>query len=345
MNVIEKSSPREHHIIGESAWAREIRESIRRVASHDASILITGPSGTGKEMIARSIHACSCRGDEAFVPVDCAAAASSLWASQLFGHVKGAFTGANYESLGCFRSAEGGTLFFDEVGELAPHLQCHLLRVLQERRVIPVGTHQSYPVDVRVIAATNRDLATRVKAGTFRLDLYFRLNVVTLATTPLCQRVEDIEPLTRHFLDRLTVRIGSPRKWLSPDAMAKLRDYDWPGNIRELQNTLERAVVFSDGELIGQELLSFEPQSSSAASAPHEHAAYERDAQHFYPPCGDTANYGNAASQHWKTLAEHEAAYLLKTLEHTHYNQSAAARLLNINRQLLRRKLKKYRLV
>ena len=333
--------PSARRIVGQSDWAQSISSSIERVAQHDSTILITGPSGTGKELIARAIHAHSPRANQPFIPVDCAVATGSLWSSQLFGHVKGAFTGASYQSLGCFRAADGGTIFFDEIGELDQHLQAQLLRVLQERTVVPVGTHRDYPVDIRVIAATNRDLSSRVKTESFRYDLYYRLKVISLNTLPLTERIDDIPVLARYFLAMIAVKLGLPQKRLSRGALEKLRQYSWPGNVRELQNVLENAVVFAEDEVIDADLLLFEDGNASAAgvapSAPSP-AAIESKVDQTVARTPSNENL----RQRWETLAEHEAAYIQQTLERTHYNQTEAARLLGINRHLLGRKLKKY---
>ena len=210
--------------------------------------MITGASGTGKELIARAIHNISPRSPRRFIPVDCASITGPLFASHMFGHFKGAFTGATYNAVGCFRAAEGGTIFLDEIGELDLELQAKLLRVLQERVVTPVGSHDGMPVDVRVIVATNRDLQQDVAAGRFREDLYYRLNVVSIQTRPLRERVEDIEVLAEHFLRRFAVENGMPLKQLSERRKRQLRAYSWPGNVRELENAIERAILFSPGE-------------------------------------------------------------------------------------------------
>ena len=202
-------------IIGHSEWVEQTRAVIRAVAAFPSSVLITGASGTGKELIARAIHNLSPRSARRFIPVDCASITGPLFASHMFGHLKGAFTGATYNAVGCFRAAEGGTIFLDEIGELDLELQAKLLRVLQERVVTPVGSHDGTPVDVRILAATNRDLRQEVAAGRFREDLYFRLNVVSIQTRPLRERTEDIEILAEHFLRRFAVENGMPWKRLS----------------------------------------------------------------------------------------------------------------------------------
>jgi len=318
-------------IIGDSAWSRTIRQQILQVSSYPASVLITGPSGTGKELIARSIHASSNRSSAPFVPVDCASIQGELFASHLFGHVAGAFTGANYPRVGCFRAADGGTIFLDEIGELGAELQAKLLRTIQERSVVPVGADHGAPVDVRIIAATNRDLTSEIEAGRFRLDLYYRLNVISLKTLPLKERLKDVYVLAVNYLARLAIEHGLPRKHLSAEAVTALEAYDWPGNVRELQNVLERAVVFTPGSEIASDMLP----SAPARSAPQ--LAIDSDP----PPDDYSACPALAATPPWDTLDDIQRQHILKTLERTYYNRSAAARLLEIDRASLARKIKR----
>ncbi|HEY1599436.1 MAG TPA: sigma-54 dependent transcriptional regulator [Pirellulales bacterium] len=310
-------------LVGQSAWMRALRERIDRVAAYSSNVLIIGPSGTGKELIARAIHGQSPRSGAPFIPVDCTALSGELFASHLFGHIKGAFTGADYERLGCFRAAERGTILLDEIGELAPDLQSKLLRAIQERVVIPVGSERPVPIDVRIIAATNRDLADEVREGRFRLDLFYRLNVVSFETLALSRRTEEIESLASHFLDTIACEQGVPRKRFSPAAIAALKSHPWPGNVRELQNVVERAVIFASSDLINAEAIPFDRRQSQMP-VPTESGPEPRANAHEAP---------------WSTMAEVEREHIRVTLAHTFYNQSAAAALLDMDRTSLARKI------
>lgn len=331
-------------IVGESIATNNLLKTIFRVAPFTSTVLITGASGTGKELVARQIHEASPRAKELFIPVDCASISGELMASQLFGHVKGAFTSADQGSLGCFRAADQGTIFLDEIGELPLSLQAKLLRVIQERSVVPVGSHQALPVDVRVIAATNRDLKQEMLAGRFREDLYYRLSVITIRTTPLCDRNEDIATLAPQFLADLEAE-GHPRHKLTQGAIELLRSYDWPGNVRELKNVLEQAAVEADGEWITAEVFMSvlsnsvggrvelgEPQLTAHVNSIPRGRLRLNNLEACVPPAQDS----------WPSLAAHERQHIVRTLEHTYHNKSAAARLLGISRQALLRKL--YRL-
>ena len=322
-------------LVGQSDWIEQLRAVIRAVAAYSSSVLVIGPSGTGKELVARAIHSLSPRAGKRFIPVDCASITGPLFASHMFGHRKGAFTGASYNAVGCFRAADGGTIFLDEIGELDMELQAKLLRVLQERVVTPVGSHDGAPVDVRVIAASNRDLRAEVAAGRFREDLYFRLNVVSIETRPLRERGDDIEMLAEHFLRRLAVENGMPLKELSDPARRQLRAYDWPGNVRELENAIERAILFSPGECIEAGLL---PGASSNGA---DKAFDEVAVIGFDTAVRQTISHVSRDGR-WLTAAEVEREHILRTLEHTGHNQSAAARLLGIDRHQLRRRMLEY---
>ena len=335
-----------YDLIGKSKWAEQIRRSIERVAGYRCNILIEGPSGTGKELIASAIHQFSGRVKEPFVAVDCTSIPTTLFPSQLFVHVKGAFSGAEHDTLGSFRAADGGSIFLDEIGELSLELQCQLLRVIQQRAVVPVGSHKSIPVDIRLIAATNLQLEKEVQTGRFRLDLFYRLNVVKLTTTALNERIEDISPLCVHFLNCFCIENGLPRKHLSQSAVSFLESCQWPGNVRQLQNVLERAVVFTDDdEITDRHLMDLvEPKETpSFLDAQNDDECPARStlpltldlAGPQKPPCCQ-------CSDSWPKFEDCERRIIHETLEKTHYNQSAAARLLGVDRRLLMRKIEKF---
>jgi len=243
----------DHDLIGESPRMREIGRLIARVAPTDATVLILGESGTGKELVARALHRGSRRTDRPFVAINCATLSETLLESELFGHEKGAFTGALSRKIGKFEVADRGTLFLDEIGEIPTALQAKLLRVLQERELERLGGTRPIRVDVRVIAATNRDLDKALKEGTFREDLYYRLNVISLTLPPLRERREDVPLLASHFAALFGRKLGRPVLGFTPEARACLLRYPWPGNVRELANAVERAVVLGEGELIQPE--------------------------------------------------------------------------------------------
>jgi len=235
-------------IVGSAEALQKVLRQIAKLASSDSTVLILGETGTGKELIARSIHKRSNRVDRAFIGVNCAAIPQSLIASELFGHEKGAFTGATQRRLGRFESASGGTIFLDEVGDLPPEIQVALLRVLQEREIERVGSHKAIPIDVRIIAATHRDLNALVADGKFREDLLYRLNVVPIDVPPLRERAADIPLLVEYFIDRFSKKAGKKFRTIDKKSLGLLQAYDWPGNIRELQNVIERAVILCEGE-------------------------------------------------------------------------------------------------
>ena len=230
-------------LIGHSASMRALCDMIRRVAPTPATVLILGESGVGKEVTARALHQMSPRAERSFVPLNCAAVSAELIESELFGHVRGAFTGAREARRGLFHYANGGTLFLDEVGELPLAMQTKLLRVLEERRIRPVGSEAEVPVDVRVVAATNRDLHAEVAAGRFRRDLFYRLEVLTLSIPPLRERPEDVAELVQHFNAQLSSRLGLPPLTVTPADLVSLGTYPWPGNVRELRNLIERSLI------------------------------------------------------------------------------------------------------
>jgi len=252
--------------IGSSPSIRRILDMVPRLAATPSPVFITGESGTGKELLAKAIHAFSANANGPFLSVNCGALPEGLLESELFGHVRGAFTGAVRDNKGLFVDAEGGTLLLDEVGELTPPMQVKLLRVLQERHVRPVGASREIEVKTRVLAATNRDLEQAVKDGEFREDLYYRLNVLHLHLPPLRQRVEDVPALARHFVEQTCENFGLPAKRLTPDALRVLQAYSWPGNARELENVIERTVALEGTEMISSGSLPVHLRGDSAVS-------------------------------------------------------------------------------
>lgn len=240
----------EQGLIGESPAIQTLRQQLLRVAATDSTVLIRGESGTGKEVAARAIHALSPRAGHPFIPVNCASIPEGLVEAELFGHAQGAYTGAVKARTGLIEAAHGGVLFLDEIGELAPAAQARLLRVLQEGEIRPVGTNQARRVDVRLLAATHRDLEAMIDAGGFRADLYYRLRVLEIRIPPLRERLRDLDLLVAHFLDGLGQRLGKTGLTLDPQTQEMMRRYDWPGNVRELKNALERAAVLSEGNRI-----------------------------------------------------------------------------------------------
>jgi DNA-binding NtrC family response regulator len=251
-------------MVGEHPTMRRLRELAVAVGRRESSVLIRGETGTGKELLARQIHLSSRRATGPFVPVDCSTLRDSMLESQLFGHVRGAFTGAACNTMGFFRAADGGTIFLDEIGELLPEAQARLLRCLQERAVVPLGTFRAIPINVRIVAATHRPLAEMVRLNTFRVDLYFRLNVVALEIPPLRSRKEDIPLLAEQFLRDMARTYDEPPHKLAPAAMKRLTEYDWPGNVRELRNVLERACALTQNATLTVEDLPSEVATRSA---------------------------------------------------------------------------------
>ncbi len=307
---IEEMSPFSE-IVGESPAMRRVLEQVTMVARADTNVLIRGESGTGKELVARALHAGSGRRFLPIVVVNCGALSEGIIESELFGHEKGAFTGAQYRRKGKFEMADGGTLFLDEIGDIGLKTQVDLLRVLEEKKIVRVGGNMEIPVDFRLVAATNRNLEAMVAEGKFREDLYYRLNVFSIAIPPLRERREDIAPLARNFLERFARSMNKPVTGISPGAMALLTAYDWPGNVRELQNALERAVLVSRGREVAPGDLPF-------------HVNVTKDA-----PAG-------------KSLSDMERAHVKRVLHESAWNITQAARLLEIDRVTLYNKIKKY---
>jgi transcriptional regulator with PAS, ATPase and Fis domain len=296
--------------IGRSSSFNSIIEMIKAIACRMCPVIITGETGVGKEMIARQVHNASNHGKRVFVPVECTTLTGQLFESQLFGHVKGAFTGAVSDTLGFFRAADGGTIFLDEIGEIPLDLQGKLLRVLQHGAVTPLGSTQSYPINVRVLCATNRDLRKMVKEEKFRADLYYRLNVVMLEVPPLRERKEDVIELAEYFLENQSSFYEEPKKYLSDEVKELLLSYHWPGNIRELANAMERAYVLTTSEMIEAAALPFEIVVSESVSYP-EHQLL--------------------------TLDEVKRKVIIQTLEFTKGRKMAAAKILGIERRRLNR--------
>ncbi|PKN41696.1 MAG: two-component system response regulator [Deltaproteobacteria bacterium HGW-Deltaproteobacteria-18] len=305
-------------IIGQSPPMRRLMEMLATIAPSEATVMVTGESGTGKELIARAIHANSQRRKGPYIAVNCAALTETLLESELFGHEKGAFTGAERRREGRFLAADKGTIFLDEIGEMPLSMQVKLLRVIQEREIQRVGGDQTLKVDVRIVAATNRDLLAEVEARRFRQDLYYRLNVVTLNLPPLRERGEDIPLLATNFLRRFAEKNDKRIKGYTPEAMDRLLKHSWPGNVRELENAVERAVVLALGEYIGERDLP--PQLSGAGGE------YGR-------PDGGFANI---------TLEELERLAILDAMDAAGGNKSEAARRLGITRKTLHAKMTKY---
>jgi len=307
-------------LVGESSPMRKLADEIARVADSESSVLVTGETGTGKELVARAIHARSRRREGPFVPVSCSAVPEQLLESELFGHVKGAFTDAKAARKGLFLQSIGGTLFLDEIGEMPMDLQPKLLRALQERRVRPVGGDEEVPVDTRIIAATNRDLETAVEERQFREDLFFRINVIRLDMPPLRARGGDILVLAQHFLEQFARRTGKAVKGITSAAAEKMLNYSWPGNVRELENCIERAVVFTRyEELIVEDL-------------PEKVRNYSRS---------QVLIAGDDPSE-LVSLEEAERRYILRVLEAVGGNKSAAARVLGLDRRTLYRKIERF---
>ena len=304
--------------VGRSRAFNEVLRLAETLAPPDSTVLITGESGTGKEILARYIHALSDRESGPFVSINCGALPENLLESELFGHVKGSFTGAVRDKEGLLVAARGGTFFLDEVGEMPPSLQVKLLRALQEREVIPVGATAPVPIDVRIIAATNRDLEHEMRRGAFRSDLYYRLNVITLHLPALRDRIDDIPLLAEHFLQRLGERNGGGARRLTGEALDALQRYDWPGNVRELENALERAAVLCKGEVIEKDALP-----ERVVSPPKTPLVSER------PP-------------ETPTLEVIEQAYILWVLRTEGGNKARAAEVLGIDPSTLYRKLNRY---
>jgi transcriptional regulator with PAS, ATPase and Fis domain len=304
----------EHEFVAHSPAVCAVRDIASSIAPRKSTVMILGETGAGKEMLARHIHELSGRAHKPFIPVDCSALADGLFESELFGHVRGAFTGAVRETLGFIRAAGGGTLFLDEIGELSTPVQAKLLRVIQDRCVVPVGDTRPRPVDIRIICATHRNLSDMVRDGTFREDLYFRLNVVVLQVPPLRERSGDVIPLARHFLAQQAELYDEPVKQLSADASDALSRHRWPGNVRELANVIEHAHVLASSDTIQLRDLP----------------------ERFATRCPDQSSTGSDL-----VLADVERRTIAEALRRTKHNKAAACRLLGIKIQRLGRRMGK----
>jgi Nif-specific regulatory protein len=303
------------NIIGNSSALRQVTDMVKRVAGSNATVLLLGETGTGKELTARQIHNASPRAERPFIAINCAALPETLLESELFGHEKGAFTGAHADKMGRFELANGGTLFLDEIGDISLSTQIKLLRVLQEKEFVRVGGTKTISTDVRIIAATNRDLRAALEKGVFREDLYYRLNVFPINLPPLRQRCEDIPRLVEHFVVVAAGELGCPQPTVGDEAMALMAGYRWPGNIRELQNVIERAVLLADGAAL------------APAHLPREIV-------------GETPL--QQADKSESSLWGYEKALIVKALRESGWNQSKAARALGISRDNLRYRVKKF---
>ncbi|UCE99364.1 MAG: sigma-54-dependent Fis family transcriptional regulator [Planctomycetota bacterium] len=303
-------------IVGQSKSMKKVEDLVQKVGPTDTTVLISGESGTGKELVARAIHRSSSRKDKPFVPVDCGSLVENLFESELFGHVKGSFTGATATKYGRFELANGGTLFFDEIGNISINIQAKLLRVLQEKEITRVGGSQVIKVDVRIVAATNKNLHEALKAGTFREDLFYRLSVVPITLPPLRQRRDDISLLANHFLRKYNKKRGKSIRAISAQAMQALVKYDWPGNVRELENAIERAVVLAENDVIKpSDLLYYGLNVETAAKSDVSGA---------------------------QRLINVEREHIVKTLKMFNGHKGRAAESLGIDRKTLRSKLKIY---
>jgi DNA-binding NtrC family response regulator len=301
-------------LVGQSPCMQELKTIVKTISSRICTVLIYGETGSGKEMVARQIHSLSPRASKPFIPIDCTTLRDTLFESQLFGHVKGAFTGADRASVGFFRAADSGTLFFDEIGELQPHVQAKLLRCIQDQAVVPLGGITAIPVDVRIIAATLRDLKDMVRQGQFREDLYFRLNVINLKVPPLRERQEDVLLLADYFLQLQAEFYDEPPRKLDPKTQKYLLQYSWPGNVRELANVIERAFALNSS-------LCLDP-----LTLPEEILNADQNPLQPPPP--------------FPTLAEATRHLIIQALNHTRGRKLKAAELLGIERRRFNRILK-----
>lgn len=338
--VLEAISEETHSVIHGSDAMRRTLALAEQIAPSDASVMITGESGTGKEVIARYIHKKSARASKPFIAVNCAAIPGNLMESELFGHEKGAFTGAQARRLGKFEEANGGTLLLDEISEMDISLQAKLLRAIQEREIDRVGGSKPIKVNIRILATSNRDLEAEVRKGTFREDLYFRLNVISIPLPKLADRLDDIRPLGEYFIEKYSKANGVPTRKLSTEAEAKLRGYHWPGNVRELENIMHRAVLMAQGNVIDEAAIllpvKVAPQPAVASTAPAAPTGAPQPAQTV------TAKPPRHNDLVGRTVEEVEKELIIDTLDYCLGNRTQAAQILGISIRTLRNKLNQY---
>lgn len=332
--VLEAIAEETHSVIHGSEAMRRTLAMADQIAPSDASVLITGESGTGKEVIARHIHRKSSRASKPFIAVNCAAIPANLMESELFGHEKGAFTGALNRRIGKFEEANNGTLLLDEISEMELSLQSKLLRAIQEREIDRVGGAKPVKVNIRILATSNRDLEAEVKKGTFREDLYYRLNVINLALPKLADRLDDIPPLAEYFIEKYSKANGVPPRPLSPEALAKLRSYNWPGNVRELENIIHRSVLLASGNQIDENAILLTGKIVAPAPAP-QHAPAP------IVPIGGSPS-PKRSDMVGRTVEDVERELILDTLDYCLGNRTQAANILGISIRTLRNKLKQY---
>ncbi|MCI5050386.1 MAG: sigma-54 dependent transcriptional regulator [Rickettsiales bacterium] len=332
--VFEAISEETHSVIHGSDAMRRVLQMADQIAQSDASVLITGESGTGKEVIARYIHKKSARSTKPFITLNCAAIPENLLESELFGHEKGAFTGAIARRLGKFEEANNGTLFLDEISEMDISLQAKLLRAIQEREIVRIGSNKPIPVNIRILATSNRDLEAEVQRGGFREDLYFRLNVINVQLPKLADRVDDIVPLSDFFIEKYSKANGMPPRKLSGGALKKLQEYHWPGNVRELENICHRAVLMAHGDQIDEAAILLQHQKQQAP---------EPEDTPVLATSSDAADANKKPSGLvGRTVAAVEKDLILETLDHCLGNRTHAANILGISIRTLRNKLKQY---
>lgn len=333
--ILEAVSEESYQIISRDQNFLNVLKMAEQIAPSDASILITGESGTGKEIMAKYIHEKSKRADKPFVSINCAAIPDNLLESELFGHEKGAFTGAIAKRIGKFEEANGGTLLLDEISEMHPSLQAKLLRAIQEKEIDRVGGSKPIKVNIRILATSNRNLEEEVRKGQFREDLFFRLNVVSLKIPPLRNRQKDIEALTDYFIERYSKANGYDTKSMSSDALDILKSHDWPGNIRELENSIHRAVLLSTGQKIEKDAIMLTSSFSDKQETVNE-------SNEIRIPAKTIELDGEEISLVGKTVADVEKKLIINTVKHCLGNRTHAATILGISIRTLRNKLKQY---